>query len=261
MKDRRSNEIIINELIDAYLKGVKRYRTLESELKQISSSEIDINKLHKQLAEAKKKTTDIQNSISYRLGRTITWAPRKLRGLLRCLKYKGWRSTFNLCIGYIPCVGKKSLERNKTKTLSSSKDAVSITSSNSISLSTTKKQKMLPLYEDKSKNINAISSIIEKKILLVTHQLEYTGSEHSLLRMCRVIQNHKMRAEVWSYKDGKFKHELEKMGINVSIIGPERFSSLEIQEKIKEYDLAISNTALTYSLLLHFKALFAQSGI
>ena len=255
MKDRRSNEIIINELIDAYLKGVKRYRTLESELKQISSSEIDINKLHKQLAEAKKKTTDIQNSISYRLGRTITWAPRKLRGLLRCLKYKGWRSTFNLCIGYIPCVGKKSLERNKTKTLSSSKNAVSITSSNSISLSTTKKQKMLPLYEDKSKNINAISSIIEKKILLVTHQLEYTGSEHSLLRMCRVIQNHKMRAEVWSYKDGKFKHELEKMGINVSIIGPERFSSLEIQEKIKEYDLAISNTALTYSFIIAFQGI------
>jgi len=255
MKDRRSNEIIINELIDAYLKGVKRYRTLESELKQISSSEIDINKLHKQLAETKKKTTDIQNSISYRLGRTITWAPRKLRGLLRCLKYKGWRSTFNLCIGYIPYVGKKSLERNKTKTLSSSKDAVSITSSNSISLSTTKKQKMLPLYEDKSKNINAISSIIEKKILLVTHQLEYTGSEHSLLRMCRVIQNHKMRAEVWSYKDGKFKHELEKMGINVSIIGPERFSSLEIQEKIKEYDLAISNTALTYSFIIAFQGI------
>ena len=78
---------------------------------------------------------------------------------------------------YIPCVGKKSLNIIRQRLYLHLKMQFQLHQVIQL-VYLTKKQKMLPLYEDKSKNINAISSIIEK-ILLVTHQLEYTGSEHS----------------------------------------------------------------------------------
>jgi len=89
-----------------------------------------------------------------------------------------------------------------------------------------------------------------KKILLVTHQLEFTGSEHSLLRMCRVLLSKGALVDVWSYSDGGFRKEINKLGINVRIVDPKSFSIPEIQKQIQEYDLAISNTALTYSFIV-----------
>ena len=35
----------------------------------------------------------VQHSASYRIGRAITWLPRKIRGGYRCVKENGWKYT------------------------------------------------------------------------------------------------------------------------------------------------------------------------
>ena len=49
-----------------------------------------------------------------------------------------------------------------------------------------------------------------KKILLTTHELTYTGSPHSLLRIAKVLKKNNFYVEVWSLRDGDFKNEFQK---------------------------------------------------
>lgn len=55
---------------------------LQKQLKELSRRQADNDALH-----------SIENSRSYRLGRAITWLPRKIRGGYRCVKENGWRYT------------------------------------------------------------------------------------------------------------------------------------------------------------------------
>lgn len=83
-----------------------------------------------------------------------------------------------------------------------------------------------------------------KKILLYTHELTYTGSLFSLLRICRLLQKHGCEVEVWSRKEGTFQNEFENAAIPVKII-PEA-DVFRYAAEINKFDLGIANTVLSY---------------
>jgi len=53
-----------------------------------------VKKRNKEIANLKGKLKRIKGSTSYRIGRAITWLPRKVRGGVRCLRQHGMRYTF-----------------------------------------------------------------------------------------------------------------------------------------------------------------------
>ena len=85
-----------------------------------------------------------------------------------------------------------------------------------------------------------------KKILLTTHELTYTGSPHSLLRIAKVLKKNNFYVEVWSLRDGDFKNEFQKFDIKVSIINPK---DVTIQKEVRKFNLAIVNTILSESYI------------
>lgn len=56
-----------------------------------------------------------------------------------------------------------------------------------------------------------------KKILLLSHELSYTGAPNSLLRIAKVLIKNNFYVEVWSLSDGSFKEEFNKNNIKVYI--------------------------------------------
>ncbi|WP_333650828.1 glycosyltransferase family 4 protein [Lacrimispora sp.] len=89
-----------------------------------------------------------------------------------------------------------------------------------------------------------------KKVLLVSHEMEYGGSLWCLLNVAKILQKKDYLVELWSYKDGSFCAEFVKLGIHPEIIN--RFDFLEkeseYQEKSLIYELIICNTILTCDL-------------
>lgn len=266
-ENQYSRKIVLNTLIDAYIMGRSSFLRLEKELKDILSYRIDESG-KKKLLNAEKEITLIRMSASYKVGRFITWVPRKLRGFARCIKDNGFKYTWYRCIEHITIIGDSNPKQNKIKLplfakvklkgklivnntepikASRENNQVSISVNQLDTVKTTisyaKSVATLPKKDD-------LSIINNRRILIVTHQLEYTGSEHSLLRMCQVLQSQDVSVDVWSYSDGGFRKKLDNIGIGVEIVDPRSFLSLEMQERIKEYDLTISNTALTYSFIV-----------
>lgn len=63
----------------------------------------DISALEQRAEQAEQYLDDVHHSVSFRVGRAITWAPRKLRGGVRCLRDNGpqytfWRALYHLGI-------------------------------------------------------------------------------------------------------------------------------------------------------------------
>ena len=85
-----------------------------------------------------------------------------------------------------------------------------------------------------------------KKILLLSHELSYTGAPNSLLRIAKVLIKNNFYVEVWSLLDGNFKEEFNKNNIKVLIPNIE---SNDIYKKISKFDLAIVNTILSHKFI------------
>lgn len=75
-------------------------------------------------------------------------------------------------------------------------------------------------------------------ILLVTHELSYTGAPTSLLRIAKVLKSNNIDVEVWSLKAGLFASEFEKLNFQVKIIN----SPINIIPDLKKFKGAIVNT-------------------
>ncbi|OUN94047.1 glycosyltransferase family 4 protein [Blautia sp. An46] len=89
----------------------------------------------------------------------------------------------------------------------------------------------------------------KEKILLVSHEMSYTGAPRSLLNIAKVLRNSEIEVTVWSLKGGDFQKEFEKEKIPVQIIG-------NIEDyvcEITKYDLAILNTIFTAKLVKYFQ--------
>lgn len=56
---------------------------------KLSSAQKNLKSAQNELKKIKSQNNSIRNSFSYRLGRALTWLPRKIRGGVRCLKQHG----------------------------------------------------------------------------------------------------------------------------------------------------------------------------
>ena len=88
------------------------------------------------------------------------------------------------------------------------------------------------------------------KVLIVLHNLTYTGAVFSSRRICRVLIENGYKVDVWCYEDGEFKKEFKKIGIMPKIIdGNSIYENEDMIEKIKNYDLLIANTIIVYAVV------------
>ena len=56
-----------------------------------------------------------------------------------------------------------------------------------------------------------------KKVLLISHEMSYTGAPRSLLNMAKVLQKEKIKVSVWSLETGEFEREFAKEKIEVKL--------------------------------------------
>ena len=87
-----------------------------------------------------------------------------------------------------------------------------------------------------------------KKILLITHELTYTGAPKSNTYIAKAFIELGFHVDVWSFKDGENKQGLFDLGITPDIIPLSDFFLLEdvYREKIARYCCVICNTIVTY---------------
>lgn len=94
--------------LEEQVQGMAGYTQKLGQVKQLLEERIQENRLVEIKAESLQKETEtlhervhgwelelnaVQTSVSYRLGRTLTWLPRKLRGGVRCIRENGWAYT------------------------------------------------------------------------------------------------------------------------------------------------------------------------
>lgn len=94
--------------------------------------------------------------------------------------------------------------------------------------------------------LNEDSQVIPemKKILLLTHEFSYTGAPHSLLRIAKILKKNGYHIKVWGPEEGPFISEFEKEHIPVGVVPYSSLDSASVISDIKEFDLAIVNTAI-----------------
>lgn len=81
-----------------------------------------------------------------------------------------------------------------------------------------------------------------KRILLVSHEMTYTGAPRSLLQMAEILQGEGFRVEVWTLQAGEFGKEFEKAGIEVKEAAFPEKASERMAQRLRTFDLVIANT-------------------
>lgn len=89
----------------------------------------------------------------------------------------------------------------------------------------------------------------KKRILLVTHEMDYAGSEHSLKRVALALKKAGYIVNVWSYQQGDFAKEFKKVDIQIRIVNGDKVDQKEYVDEYKKYDLIIANTVATYKVV------------
>lgn len=89
----------------------------------------------------------------------------------------------------------------------------------------------------------------KKRVLLVTHEMDYAGSEHSLKRVALALQKAGYIVNVWSYQQGDFEREFKKVDIQIRIVNGDKVDQKEYIDEYKKYDLIIANTVATYKVV------------
>lgn len=79
------------------------------------------------------------------------------------------------------------------------------------------------------------------KILLLSHEMTYTGAPNSLLNMARLLRSKGWRISVRTLVEGSFSHEFTKYGFRVHLLN-ENMSSEECKKLASQYRLIICNT-------------------
>ena len=81
-----------------------------------------------------------------------------------------------------------------------------------------------------------------KKILLVSHEMTYTGAPCSLLKTGKLLQEEGFSVDVWTLKDGEFTEEFQRMGMEVKKISFPEDVSDSLSNTIASFDIVIANT-------------------
>ena len=88
----------------------------------------------------------------------------------------------------------------------------------------------------------------KQKILLVSHEMTYTGAPRSLLNIAKILKKSGTEVDVWTLKKGDFQREFEKEQIPVSIL-----SKTIGEDRLRQYQLIILNTFFTAHLVERFQ--------
>lgn len=81
-----------------------------------------------------------------------------------------------------------------------------------------------------------------KQILLITHQLSYTGAPIAMMQLAQFFLKKGYTIDVISLKDGPQKYDYDKMGISVWIIKNLEQNEKELEDVIGDYDKIVVNT-------------------
>ena len=81
-----------------------------------------------------------------------------------------------------------------------------------------------------------------KKILLVSHEMTYTGAPCSLLKTGKLLQEEGFSVDVWTLKDGEFTEEFQRIGMEVKKISFPEDVSDSLSNTIASFDIVIANT-------------------
>ena len=76
------------------------------------------------------------------------------------------------------------------------------------------------------------------RILLLSHEMTYTGAPNSLLNVARVLRSHRHDVDVYTLKKGDFSDVFKRYRFKVETFDPNIFDT----EKCRQYDFAICNT-------------------
>ncbi|SKA62340.1 Glycosyl-transferase family 4 [Succinivibrio dextrinosolvens DSM 3072] len=88
---------------------------------------------------------------------------------------------------------------------------------------------------------------MNKKILLVSHELSLTGAPLVLLRVATILRKKGFLIDLFSYKFGALKSNFEDLGIQVAEIRDRSRFLIQISRKqLSSYALIICNTVMTY---------------
>ena len=77
-----------------------------------------------------------------------------------------------------------------------------------------------------------------KRIMLLSHEMTYTGAPNSLLNMASVLKRHGHSVSVFTLNEGEFSKEFKKRGFRVKRLNEGSFD----YSSVSAYDLVIANT-------------------
>ncbi|HJA66517.1 MAG TPA: glycosyltransferase [Candidatus Mediterraneibacter cottocaccae] len=80
------------------------------------------------------------------------------------------------------------------------------------------------------------------KILLVSHEMTYTGAPRSLLQISKILKEEHYCCDVWTLKRGPFEAEFKNEGFSVEFICFPDSASEKLTLELRKYDLIIANT-------------------
>lgn len=86
-----------------------------------------------------------------------------------------------------------------------------------------------------------------KKILLVSHEMSYTGAPRSLFQIAKILKENAYCVSVWTLKEGKFAEEFRELDIEVRYIEFPGAASERLAQEIKEFQIVIANTIFSAS--------------
>ena len=85
-----------------------------------------------------------------------------------------------------------------------------------------------------------------RKILLISHEMSYTGAPIALFKMAKVLVKNNYNISVASLKKGQFSQEYEKINIKVNILDGKNLA--QYKSYFKEFDLIIVNSIVSYKV-------------
>lgn len=92
--------------------------------------------------------------------------------------------------------------------------------------------------------MNKKADLKDCNVLLVSHEMTYTGAPRSLLNIAKILKKSVRSIHVWTINDGIFKKEFEAEGIEVQRV------PLQIEEsEVSKYQIVILNTIFTAHLV------------
>ena len=73
---------------------------------------------------------------------------------------------------------------------------------------------------------------MSKSILLITHELSYTGAPRCLYNLAKCLLEEGYSVSVWSLETGEFFHEFVSLGLEITYIKSEEFKSAAVRRAL-----------------------------